>query len=162
MPPSERTRLGPIGAPSARFLPPGLSPTLTLGLLQVCPSLGPYGRTGHLASLGLYWFVDQAPINAGERTTPLAATTSSRSRCLRLETSISAAVAIFDFSITGKRLFVTSATSSYAGQSGPPPIRASMRIVGPGRPAATNTECSSKPNSVRAPVAPSACLIQLM
>src|SRR6516165_3711884 len=60
-------------------------------------------------------FRDHAPISPGERTTPFEATTSSLIRCARLERSTSVALAIFNFSITGKRLLITSATSSYAG-----------------------------------------------
>src|SRR5215472_12191434 len=105
-------------------------------------------------------FRDHAPISPGERTTPFEATTSSLIRSARLERSTSVAVVIFNFSITGKRLLITSAASSHAGESGPPPINASIRIEGPGRPAARNTEYNSKPSCVRAPVALSTCLIQ--
>jgi len=102
----------------------------------------------------------RAPMSPGERTTPFEATTSSRIRCARLERSTSAAVVIFNFSITGKRLLVASATSSYAGESGPPPIKASIRIEGPGKPVARNTEYNSRPGRVRGPVTPGACLTQ--
>src|SRR5262249_16891551 len=105
-------------------------------------------------------FRDHDPISPGEIATPFAATTSSRIRCARFEISTSVAVVIFNFSITGKRLLTTSATSSYAGESGPPPTTASIRIDGPGSPAAKNTEYISRPSWVRAPVALSVCLIQ--
>jgi len=47
---------------------------------------------------------DHAPMNPAERTTPFRATTSSRMRCARVEIPISAALAIFSFSIAGTRL----------------------------------------------------------
>src|SRR4029077_11486036 len=96
---------------------------------------------------------DHAPMNPAETTTPFRATTSSRMRCARVEISTSMALAMLSFSITGNRLWTTSARISYAGHCGPPPIQASIRIEGPGRAASTNTGYNSKPNCVRAPVA---------
>ena len=77
---------------------------------------------------------DHAPMNPPETTTPLRATTSSRMRCASVEIPTSAALAIFSFSIVGSRLWITSAKISYAGHCEPPPIKASTRIEGPGRP----------------------------
>src|SRR5215471_19018946 len=102
---------------------------------------------------------DHAPTKPAERTTPFRATTSSRMRCARVELPTSAALAIFSFSIAGSRLWISSATTSYTGQCGPPPIKASIRIDGPGRPAARNTGYNSDPKCIRAPLALSVCLI---
>src|SRR5215467_2835868 len=104
---------------------------------------------------------DHAPMNPAERTTPLSATTSSRMRWTRVEIPTSAALAIFIFSIAGSRLWISSATISYTGHCGPPPIKASIRIDGAGRPAARNTRYNSDPKFMRAPLALSACFIQV-
>jgi hypothetical protein len=62
-------------------------------------SVGPPWWNRCLASLGIYQlFRDRDPISAGETATPFVATTSSRNRCARLETSAWVAVAIFNFS----------------------------------------------------------------
>ena len=104
---------------------------------------------------------DHTPMNPVERTTPFKAMTSSRIRCARVEIPTSAALAMLSFSITGSRLWITSATTSNTGHCGPPPIKASIRIKGPGRPAARKTGYSSRPNCNRAPVAVSVCFIHV-
>src|SRR5262245_32823289 len=109
----------------------------------------------------VYGLRDHTPMNPAEKTTPFRATTSSRMRCARVEISTSAALAIFSFSIAGSRLCTSSATISHTGHCGPPPINASIRIDGPGRPAARNTAYNSDPKYIRAPLALSACFIQV-
>src|SRR5438105_402138 len=74
---------------------------------------------------------DHTPMNPVERTTPFKALTSSSILCARVEIPTSAALAMLSFSITGSRLWITSATTSNTGHCGPPPIKASIRIKGP-------------------------------
>src|SRR4030095_7221615 len=109
----------------------------------------------------LYCLRDHAPMNPAERTTPFRATTSSRMRCARVDIPTSVAVAIFSFSIAGRRLWTSSPTISYTGHCGPPPIKTSIRIDGPGRPAARNTGYNSNPKYIRAPLALSVCFIHV-
>src|SRR5207248_4497965 len=79
-----------------------------------------------------------------------------------MDTCTSAAVATFSFSIAGNKLLVTSATRAYAGFSQPPPIKASIRMRGPGRPAARYVGYSSSPSWIRAPLRLSVCRIHPM